>query len=89
MIRRPVGVHGVFCNRVEVFDGADYVTNGRGPGQVLDDLHPRAHSAGPKGRAPHLIRGVRPRMSAPVPGCMLDGEAAGSTPGRVRRIESP
>ena len=35
-IRRPIGVHGVFCNGVEVFDGADYVTNGRGPGQVLD-----------------------------------------------------
>ena len=35
-IRRPLGVHGVFCNGVEVFDGTDYVTNGRGPGHVLD-----------------------------------------------------
>ena len=35
-IRRPIGVHGVFCNGVEVFDGTDYVTNGRGPGHVLD-----------------------------------------------------
>ena len=35
-IRRPVGVHGVFCNGVEVFDGSDYVINGRGPGRVLD-----------------------------------------------------
>ena len=39
-IRRPIGVHGVFCNGVEVFDGADYVTNGRGPGQVLDRFVP-------------------------------------------------
>ena len=39
-IRRPIGVHGVFCNGVEVFDGADYVTNGRGPGQVLDRFAP-------------------------------------------------
>ena len=39
-IRRPVGVHGVFCNGVEVFDGTDYVTNGRGPGQVLDRFTP-------------------------------------------------
>ena len=35
-IRRPIGVHGVFCNGVEVFDGTDYARNGRGPGQVLD-----------------------------------------------------
>ena len=39
-IRRPLGVHGVFCNGVEVFDGTDYVTNGRGPGQVLDRFAP-------------------------------------------------
>ena len=39
-IRRPVGVHGVFCNGVEVFDGTDYVANGRGPGQVLDRFAP-------------------------------------------------
>ena len=39
-IRRPIGVHGVFCNGVEVFDGTDYVTNGRGPGQVLDRFTP-------------------------------------------------
>ena len=43
-IRRPIGVHGVFCNGVEVFDGADYVTNGGGegpgPGQVLDRFAP-------------------------------------------------
>ena len=39
-IRRPRGVHGVFCNGVEVFDGAGYVTNGRGPGRVLDRFAP-------------------------------------------------
>ena len=39
-IRRPIGVHGVFCNGIEVFDGTDYVTNGRGPGQVLDRFAP-------------------------------------------------
>ena len=40
-IRRPLGVHGVFCNGVEVFDGAAYVTNGHGgPGRVLDRFAP-------------------------------------------------
>ena len=39
-IRRPLGVHGVFCNGVEVFDGTDYATNGRGPGHVLDRFAP-------------------------------------------------
>ena len=45
-VRRPIGVHGVFCNGVEVFDGADYVTDGAGawggggPGQVLDRFAP-------------------------------------------------
>ena len=39
-IRRPLGVHGVFCNGVEVFDGTDYVANGWGPGQVLDRFAP-------------------------------------------------
>ena len=35
-IRRPTGVHGVFCNGVMTFDGKDYVKHDRGPGQVLD-----------------------------------------------------
>ena len=35
-IRRPLGVHGVFCNGVMTFDGKDYVKHARGPGQVLD-----------------------------------------------------
>ena len=39
-IRRPIGVHGVFCNGVEVFDGTDYVTNGPGPGRILDRFAP-------------------------------------------------
>ena len=33
-IRRPLGVHGVFCNGIEVFDGAVYPANGRGPHQI-------------------------------------------------------
>ena len=68
MIRRPVGVHGVFCNRVEVFDGADYVTNGRGPGQVLDRFAPssafrraKGEGATPDSRRtpPHVGSGAR------------------------------
>ena len=39
-IRCPLGVHSAFCNGVEVFDGADYVKSGRGPGQVLDRFTP-------------------------------------------------
>jgi len=35
-IRRPTGVHGVFCNGVMTFDGRDYVRHARGPGHVLD-----------------------------------------------------
>ncbi len=35
-IRKPTGVHGVFCNGVMTFDGKDYVKHAKGPGQVLD-----------------------------------------------------
>ena len=35
-IRKPLGVHSVFCNGVMTFDGKDYVKHARGPGQVLD-----------------------------------------------------
>ena len=35
-IRRPTGVHGVFCNGVKMFDGKDYVKHAKGPGHVLD-----------------------------------------------------
>ncbi len=35
-IRRPTGVHGVFCNGVMTFDGKDYVKHDKGPGHVLD-----------------------------------------------------
>jgi N-acyl-D-aspartate/D-glutamate deacylase len=35
-IRRPIGVHGVFCNGVRTFDGRDYARHQRGPGAVLD-----------------------------------------------------
>ena len=36
VIRRPTGVHGVWVNGTEVFDGRDYAALPRGPGQVLD-----------------------------------------------------
>ena len=35
-IRRPTGVHGVFCNGIRTFDGRDYVRHAKGPGAVLD-----------------------------------------------------
>lgn len=35
-IRKPTGVHGVFCNGVMTFDGKNYVPHEKGPGQVLD-----------------------------------------------------
>jgi N-acyl-D-amino-acid deacylase len=35
-IRRPTGVHGVFCNGIKTFDGKDYVKHAEGPGHVLD-----------------------------------------------------
>jgi N-acyl-D-aspartate/D-glutamate deacylase len=38
-IRRPTGVHGVFCNGVRTFDGKDYATLAKGPGHVLDRFH--------------------------------------------------
>ena len=41
-IRRPTGVHGVFCNGVKTFDGKDYVKHGKGPGHVLDRFNASA-----------------------------------------------
>ncbi len=38
-IRRPTGVHGVFCNGIRTFDGKDYVKHAKGPGHVLDRFH--------------------------------------------------
>ena len=35
-IRRPTGVHGVFCNGIRTFDGKDYAKHAKGPGHVLD-----------------------------------------------------
>ena len=35
-IRKPTGVHGVFCNGIKTFDGKDYVPHAKGPGHVLD-----------------------------------------------------
>jgi len=43
-IRRPTGVHGVFCNGVRTFDGKDYVKHAKGPGHVLDRFNP-SHGA--------------------------------------------
>jgi len=39
-IRRPIGVHGVFCNGIRTFDGKDYVKHAKGPGHVLDTFNP-------------------------------------------------
>ena len=39
-LRDPLGVHGVFVNGVQVFDGKDYAQLGHGPGQVLDRFLP-------------------------------------------------
>lgn len=36
MIRRPTGVHGVWVNGTQVFDGTDYVALDAGPGHVID-----------------------------------------------------
>jgi N-acyl-D-amino-acid deacylase len=41
-IRRPTGVHGVFCNGVKTFDGKDYVKHTKGPGHVLDRFNASA-----------------------------------------------
>jgi N-acyl-D-aspartate/D-glutamate deacylase len=35
MIRRPLGVHGVWVNGARVFDGREHLGPGRGPGRVL------------------------------------------------------
>jgi N-acyl-D-aspartate/D-glutamate deacylase len=44
-IRDPKGVHGVFVNGVEVFDGRDYRRLDKGPGQVLDRFLPTGPAA--------------------------------------------
>jgi N-acyl-D-aspartate/D-glutamate deacylase len=41
-IRRPTGVHGVFCNGVKTFDGKNYVKHAKGPGHVLDRFNASA-----------------------------------------------
>jgi N-acyl-D-aspartate/D-glutamate deacylase len=41
-IRRPTGVHGVFCNGIRTFDGKDYVKHAKGPGHVLDRFNASA-----------------------------------------------
>jgi len=38
MIRKPVGVHGVWVNGVQVHDGKEYRTTEKGPGQVLTEF---------------------------------------------------
>jgi hypothetical protein len=35
MMRRPRGVHGVWVNGLQVFDGVKYVERQCGPGHVL------------------------------------------------------
>ena len=35
-IRRPAGLHNVFVNGIEVFDGKNYVEHSNGPGHILD-----------------------------------------------------
>jgi len=37
-IRQPTGVHGVWVNGTQVFDGTDYVEHAKGPGAVLRDF---------------------------------------------------
>ena len=39
-IRRPTGVHGVFCNGIRTFDGKNYTELAKGPGHVLDRFNP-------------------------------------------------
>jgi N-acyl-D-amino-acid deacylase len=39
-LRDPLGVHGVFVNGVQVFDGARYARLDKGPGQVLAQFRP-------------------------------------------------
>jgi len=40
MIRRPLGVHGVWVNGISVFDGAKYCAEDRRPGHVLRKFAP-------------------------------------------------
>ena len=82
-IRRPTGVHGVFCNGVMTFDGKDYVKHAKGPGQVLDRFnasrgghnlaiaaqYPRRLDQGPKGRVEDLF-GDRPLSSKRSPSAL-------------------
>jgi N-acyl-D-amino-acid deacylase len=40
MIRRPLGVHGVWVNGANVFDGAEHRAASRGPGRILRRFDP-------------------------------------------------
>src|SRR5689334_16883178 len=50
-IRDPNGVHGVYVNGVRVFDGKNYASLDKGPGQVLDRFLP-ARAARPEDTGP-------------------------------------
>jgi N-acyl-D-aspartate/D-glutamate deacylase len=39
MVRRPLGVHGVWVNGVQIHDGRAYLPLESGPGAVLDEFH--------------------------------------------------
>ena len=56
-IRRPTGVHGVFCNGVKTFDGKDYVKHAKGPGHVLDRFNasPAVTRCSPRNDAGNLV----------------------------------
>ncbi|HJU18115.1 MAG TPA: amidohydrolase family protein [Stellaceae bacterium] len=44
-IRDPLGVHGVFVNGVEVFDGREYCRMAKGPGRLIDRFRPTGLAA--------------------------------------------
>ena len=44
-VRDPIRVHGVLVNGVRVFDGTQYSTLAKGPGQVLDQFLPTGPAA--------------------------------------------
>ena len=46
-IRRPVGLHSVFVNGIEVFDGKAYVEHTSGPGHILDRFQPSQNNHSP------------------------------------------
>ncbi len=78
-IRDPLGVHGVFVNGTRVFDGREYATLAKGPGQILTASCQPAAPLSPPPRS-RFFRRARANFSRNAPYFVIPGQPAGLNP---------